>query len=477
MIIKSIICFMAALSAIFGINASAEDNDKFLVYAINSHLVDANNEIMDILPNPYVYQSVSFVPVRYSLLILGATLDYNADDNSITVYYKGEAKKKSLDGCIYEYDVSYLPARDIAELVGGSVGWNDGILAISTGQNAQEYSDRTDYYKERLNYTGSYDLYEEIEYKNLPKTITFSADAGCYENEFMLEISTNVRNAVIHYTTDGSDPTRESPVYTEPIRIYNRTYEENVAANVTCVVAEDFRYPTGLVQKGMTVKAMAYNEEGDGTAIYVSSYFVGVDFAQRYKMKVISLSANYDWLFNEQTGLFSYNNSIQLSNWYESQAFIEIFDESNNRVIAQPAGLRLNGAGSRVFQQKSIRVYARENTIYQNGDKKSIKCDLFNGKVTDNNFEQVTKFKRFILRNGGDDWKEFFMKDALVHSLCKPLDVDIQASENCIVYLNGEFFGFYRLRERYDDEYFQYHYNLNDEKDAVIVQIANNPNV
>lgn len=475
MIKKGIICFLAALSTIFGINASAENNEKFLVYAINSHLVDQNNEIKDILPNPYVYQSVSYIPVRYSLLILGAELEYNADDNSITVYYNGKTKKQSLAGCIYDYNVSYLPARDIAALVDGSISWNDGILAVCTGPDAKKYTDKADYYKEKLQYTGHYDLYDELEYKKLPKTITFSADAGCYENEFMLEISTNVRNAVIRYTTDGSVPTRESAAYTGPIRIYNRTYEENVAANVTYVVDKDFQYPKGLVQKGITVKAMAYNEEGDGTAIYVSSYFVGVDFAKRYKMKVISLSSDHDLLFNEQTGLFSYNNSIQQSNWYETQAFIEIFDESNKRVIAQPAGLRLNGATSRLLQQKPMRVYARENLSYQNGDKKSIKCDLFKGKVTNINHEPVTKFKRFLLRNGGNDWNEFFMKDALVHSLCKPLDVEIQASENCIVYLNGEFFGFYRLRERYDDEYFQYHYNLKDEKDAVIVQISNNP--
>lgn len=37
-------------------------------------------------------------------------------------------------------------------------------------------------------------------------------------NETTATITSNVINAIIHYTTDGSDPTTDSPVYTEPVR-------------------------------------------------------------------------------------------------------------------------------------------------------------------------------------------------------------------------------------------------------------------
>ena len=67
------------------------------------------------------------------------------------------------------------------------------------------------------------------------------------------------------------------------------------------------------------------------------------------------------------------------------------------------------------------------------------------------------------------------MKDAVVQAMCKPFDVDIQASEDAIVFLNGEFWGYHRIRERYDNEYLQQHYDLETETDAVIIQITHNP--
>lgn len=470
-----LICLLAAFCLFFGTFAAADNNENTLVYAMNSHLVLAGGTVMDIEPNPFVYKSTCYVPVRFTIAILGGEVVYNASDNSISVLFKNKMYTRTLDDCIFEYNVSYLPAKELMKLLGVSISWNDGILVMSSDSDASVLAADADKYKNQLSYTGHYDVFEEQEYQKAKKIVSFSADAGCYDAPFSLELSTNLRGAVIHYTTDGSEPTQDSPVYTEPIPIYDRTYEPNVAAEVQHVVSTDFRYPEGPVFKGTVISARAFNSEGDSTKAAVNTYFVGADLKQRYGVKVISISAPFDSLFNPDTGIYTYNNSIQLSNKNECTAYMEIFDESNSRVISQPIGLRLNGAGSRILQQKSLRVYARENDVYENGDKKSIKYDLFGGKVTDITGESVKKYKRFILRNGGDDWGNFFMKDAVIQAICTPFDVDIQASENSVVFVNGEFFGFYRIRERYDDEYFQYHYKLADEKDAVLIQIANNP--
>ena len=58
--------------------------------------------------------------------------------------------------------------------------------------------------------------------------ITFSKAGGLYEQPFSLSLSTSIKNGVIRYTTDGSDPTNESAQYTEEIMIEDRTGDDNL---------------------------------------------------------------------------------------------------------------------------------------------------------------------------------------------------------------------------------------------------------
>lgn len=61
----------------------------------------------------------------------------------------------------------------------------------------------------------------------------FSHMAATYDDPFMLELSCS-EGARIHYTLDGNDPTEDSPVYTEPIRICEqRTTVKAYAENLT----------------------------------------------------------------------------------------------------------------------------------------------------------------------------------------------------------------------------------------------------
>jgi len=49
--------------------------------------------------------------------------------------------------------------------------------------------------------------------------VTFEPGSGAYATAQQVTLSTTTPNAVIHYTTDGTDPTDASPVYTGPITV------------------------------------------------------------------------------------------------------------------------------------------------------------------------------------------------------------------------------------------------------------------
>lgn len=47
--------------------------------------------------------------------------------------------------------------------------------------------------------------------------VTFSDNGGFYDNPFELTLSCTQQNMVIHYTTNGNNPTASDPVYHEPL--------------------------------------------------------------------------------------------------------------------------------------------------------------------------------------------------------------------------------------------------------------------
>lgn len=57
-----------------------------------------------------------------------------------------------------------------------------------------------------------------------------------------------------------------------------------------------------------------------------------------------------------------------------------------------------------IISKNRFVVYARENPEYQSGGLKTFEGDLFDGTVTDFKGGIITKYKRLMLRNGGNDW-------------------------------------------------------------------------
>ena len=70
------------------------------------------------------------------------------------------------------------------------------------------------------------------------------------------------------------------------------------------------------------------------------------------------------------------------------------------------------------------------------------------------------------MRNGGND-KYLKFKDQLLQDLVKERNVDTQAGKMAILFLNGEYWGIYVLQEKYSDDYYKSHYNI--DKDNIIV--------
>jgi len=353
-------------------------------------------------------------------------------------------------------------------------------------------------------------------------SVIFSQSGGLYEQEFLLKLSTNVENGVIRYTLDGSDPTSESTQYSKELTIADRTSEDNLLSAIVIggsngglpgggdgpnnddgnmpgdgdkggkikpnAVTQDITEenilalaaggggnstssaPAENVFKGTVVKAAVFSASGEIlSGISSQSYFVSEDIFTRYgNLPFVSIVTDADNFYDSESGIYAnYNQSG--SDW-ERPVYFEMFEADGTSVISQSMGVRINGGTTRSLAQKALRFYSRASYDEENS---SIDYELFEGLTKSYSDDILTSFKRIILRSSGNDNSGSLFRDALMQSLVSDLNVDTQASRPCIAFVNGEFWGIYNIRERYDDHYFANHYDI-DKDNVAVLEIASN---
>lgn len=286
-------------------------------------------------------------------------------------------------------------------------------------------------------------------------TITFGGiayQAGEYVIEDLMPMAT------IRYTTDGSIPTEESPVFEESLQIDSRAGDPNVISliptNNLGGGSEQWFPPAGEIFKIHTIRARAFAPRMDPGETASATYIVDPEGPARFSMPVVSIAAHYGAFFDPDTGIYvygNYNNYFQDGDEWERLSHVEFFEEDGNLAFAQNLGVRTHGGTTRQRPRKSLRFYARAEY-----GESWVNYQLFPDKP-------VFQFKRFLLRNSGNDWDQAIFRDAFMQSLLKDVTkLDLQYSRPVVVFLNGEYWGVHNVRDRYDDKYFEAHYGLGE---------------
>ena len=332
------------------------------------------------------------------------------------------------------------------------------------------------------------------------KLPAFSADSGFYDNSFQLTI-TAPDGCKIYYTTDGSDPTADSTKYTSPIEIKDMSDTPNVLSAKTDISASGAEAPSEKVDKAAVVRAVCVDSQGRTSNIVTKTYFVGKTNTDFYKnMKVVSLVTDPSNLFDYEKGIYVKGkvfdeknggggqpqnpwggfggfggwgminpwemeaNYTQKGREWEREATMEMFS-GGETVISQNVGIRIKGAASRSAPQKSFNVYAR-----QDYGKPEFEFDFFDGTSTKaKNGKAIKKYESVVLRNGGNDSGYAMFRDSINQSLVSDRDFAYQATNECIVFIDGEFWGIYQITEKVDGDHIDAHYGVNN-KDMILIK-------
>lgn len=300
----------------------------------------------------------------------------------------------------------------------------------------------------------------------------FSANGGFYDNAFNLSLYG--ADGEIYYTLDGSDPTdKDNPgrmKYDKAIPIYDNSSEPNVWSARTDIAVEfggmrAYSAPEDCVDKCMIVRAAVIDENGFTSDVVSNSYFVGRTQADYWGMKVISLTTDSANLFDPDKGIYVLGTQNETASDADKPWLTNYYGggddwkrPANVQVIANGKAeysddilIRMTGASSRTNYQKSIRMYAQDNSKMKYAFIDGLKG--YDGGV-------AASYDKLTLRNAGSDNTLLHWRDEFFQSRVTDRDFAVQGAENCIVFLDGEFWGMYTMTEKYDKHFLNSHYGI-----------------
>jgi hypothetical protein len=314
----------------------------------------------------------------------------------------------------------------------------------------------------------------------------FSHASGYYESSIELDLI-SAPNTIIYYTLDGSLPTQEDFKWTGPITIDERMIPEGQDVQIIDDIsdiptqpiswirssADKWSEPSGEIFSGTVVKAIAFDAQGHRSEVVTHTYFVSPDMFAKYTLPIISLSTDIQHLYDYQTGIniagqaydptIPQTTSNRTGNYFESgqdwerPVTVEMFSNRGMLLIQQEAGLRVHGGLSRKYPIKSYRLYARS----EYDDQSSFDYPFFEDR-------ELSKYKRIILRAGGQAYEYTFMGEAAAQMILRPLNLDIQYSTPVILFINGEYFGIRNIRDRYDTWYLENLYGIRRNQSTIL---------
>lgn len=214
--------------------------------------------------------------------------------------------------------------------------------------------------------------------------------------------------ATLRYTTDGSEPTEKSKLFPE----------------------------NGLKVSSTTVlRVRAFRADRIPSPTVCASYFIGLE----QPVAVISLVTDNDYLFSTKKGLLVKGSNADYPNYehdWEYPVNIEYFNADGTCEINQMGTFTTAGHSARQNAQKSIAIYAR----------KAYGPDEFYFNPFPN--RDYDSYKSLLLRGANSDAFSTRLRDAVISSLAEPLDILYQDALPIEVYINGQYWGHYNLREK-----------------------------
>lgn len=247
----------------------------------------------------------------------------------------------------------------------------------------------------------------------------FSDNSLYHSSSFELTMTCSTPGATIYYTTSGSEPTSSSHVYSGPITISKNTPVRAIAVAAGCLNSVETAHTYLFVEKH-TLPVVCLSMDPD-------------TFAQVY-------AVTDRWKKIERAG------------------YAEYFEADGTLGISFPTGMRVNGAGTLKWRQKSLALRIRGGY-----GQNQVTYPFFR------DFD-IKTFTGLVLRASGQDASLARIRDAYFNRIMNGMNVDNVQTRLTVVYINGRYYGLYELQEDQNADYLASHYGVNVEDNVDFIR-------
>lgn len=177
-----------------------------------------------------------------------------------------------------------------------------------------------------------------------------------------------------------------------------------------------------------------------------------------YNIPVVSLSMPYDNWFGKE-GMY---NNIRIE--YEKRANLEYLDPLNkDDYFYRNTQVKIGGNYTMGYPQRTLNLNFNKDEFGNKQEK--VKVNIFEDTKAEDGSD-LEGFTRLRLHNGGNCFENYTgFNDAILQRMMEGTYCSTTSSRPCVVYLNGEYWGLYTIREHYKDVYFEMNYGV--DKDDV----------
>ena len=290
-------------------------------------------------------------------------------------------------------------------------------------------------------------------YEGITQLPAFSVTPGIYDNAVTVAITAG-EGETIRYTTDCTTPNASSEVYSGELSI----------------------------SKNSVIRAAAFRDGYLSGDVATATYLFRSD-GVNHALPVVTLVTDPDNLWNSKTGIYatgdqfdpdaaSYADTLKSATYYQAKfateeqvdtiwekpAAFSLFDDNGKQAFTQNVGIRIAGSFGRGRAQKGFNVIARKE--YGKG---SMEYPFFENRP-------YTEYKAVVLRAGAQDQNRSKIRDELASGLLEGTDINIlyQAYRPTVLYLNGEYWGVYFMKEKRNRFFVAQHENTENNVDLAI---------
>jgi hypothetical protein len=274
------------------------------------------------------------------------------------------------------------------------------------------------------------------------KNPVFASPGGFYKDNVLLFLTSDIGDT-IYYSTDGTEPTRKSTLYTLPFPI---TVTTPVRAKTFC--------------KGKL-----------SSDIVTSTYFIN---QRETHLPMVSVVTNSSNLFDPKIGIYVNgdgtngklgNGASSPMNWnadWDRPVNYEFYDTTHIARLNQELDIKILGGWTKANPLKSIAIMPKKKF----GNNK-LKYEVFAA------IKPGMKYHDIQMRNSGNDFYYSMMRDAFMQSIVqKRMNLDYEAYEPAVIFMNGVYYGIENLRERTNESFMYSNYGI-DEDDIYEIEATN----